>query len=189
MWWRWHNGVWVILSTQVRVRSEMDIVCSVKWYGPWASCFVMVIINWNIFLFSIRRQTIFCHILTMARSMEMTMMMQMKAQFTEELTERGESTYILFARKKRNTQENSVIIPARKELPCFFKGENSSVSFLTKLKTSDSRFLFKVWMEDNCLKDAGVICTFAAGEEHLLCDVVNEINILYLSLYRKFYSF
>lgn len=34
-------------------------------------------------------------------------------------------------------------------------------------------------MEDNCLKDAGVICIFAASEEHLLCDIVNETCTLY----------
>lgn len=37
-------------------------------------------------------------------------------------------------------------------------------------------------MEDNCLKDAGVICIFAASEEHLLCDIVNETCTMYVVL-------
>lgn len=70
------------------VQSELDIVF--RW-AMWPTVLLFyIIINWNIFLFSIRRRTIFCLILTMARSMEMMMMMQMKAQFTE-LTEWEES--------------------------------------------------------------------------------------------------
>ena len=54
-------------------------------------CNVNYDLSEHIFLFSIRRQTTFCHILTMGRSTEMMMMMQMKAQFTEEFTEQEES--------------------------------------------------------------------------------------------------
>lgn len=42
-----------------------------------------------------------------------------------------------------------------------------------------------VIMKDNCLKDAGVICIFAASEEHLLCDIVNETCTMYV--YKKCY--
>lgn len=34
-----------------------------------------------------------------------------------------------------------------------------------------------VAMEDKCLTDGGVLCTYAASEEQLLCGAVNKIYI------------
>lgn len=84
-WTQWSLGN---ISYSGYVQSELDIVF--RW-AMWPTVLLFyIIINWNIFLFSIRRRTIFCLILTMVRSMEMMMKMQMKAQFTE-LTEWEES--------------------------------------------------------------------------------------------------
>lgn len=128
MWWRGHNGVWVILAT--RVTFGLSWILFLRW-AMWPTVLLFyIIINWNIFLFSIRRRTIFCLILTMVRSMEMMMMMQMKAQFTE-LTEWEES---IFCKKKTERYARKLSNYFSKEgTSMFFQGRKLFSHFLVPI--------------------------------------------------------
>lgn len=74
----------------------------------------------------------------------MMMMMQMKAQFTEEFTEQEESALILFARKLRDAQENSLIIPAKKELLKFLQRRKLFSHFLIPNKGENFRYIISL---------------------------------------------